>query len=192
MRKVAAVSLAIVAMAGSNVFAGLATFSPSPQSNVPIGTPAVTMDVSLTATTNAQSGFDTADIVILSDAPFSWGYSSDFTTKSTGSLGTPFDPGLGIKPHELFVGGNTPLAGGYGSSIALGTLTFDTSTLPVGTYEVLVNSDIDGGITSITHFGAGEPITGRGEFTIVGVPEPATIGLLLLGAMGLVRRRFAR
>ena len=166
-------------------FAGLAIFSPPSQDVTPGAI--VTMDLTLTAQTPSlmSTGFDTADVIINSDAPFNWTYGPEFVCPSCGPDRDPNSPGLGIKPYDLYVGGATPVAGGYGQSVLLGTLTFDPSSLPPGIYETLVSGKLDL-ISSITHFGADlEGLENRGTFTIV--PEPTCALSLSLGVIAAIQ-----
>ncbi|MBI1825151.1 MAG: hypothetical protein HY287_12280 [Planctomycetes bacterium] len=162
-----------------STFAGLATFTPASVDVTP-GT-IVTMDLTLTA--EHLYGFDTADVVINSDAPFEWKYGLDLICPNCATDGWPFSPGFGIKPYDLYVGGSTPMAFGFGNSLLLGTLAFDTATLAPGTYETVVSSELDHDLSSITHFGTGEGLEGQGSFTVV--PEPSCVGLFALAATAL-------
>lgn len=161
--------------ANGTVIAGVANFAPSPQNNLPVGTSSVTMNIQLLATQNHN--FDTANIVINSDVPFSWAYSVVFIAKSDALLVDPVPVGLGIRAHDLLVGGRTGATSGYGFAIPLGTLVFDTSSLPYGSYDVLISSAADGGISKIVRLGTIESVEGHGFFSITddldgdGVPD---------------------
>lgn len=188
MRKVAALGLAFGLMAGSSAFAGLATFSPSPQDNIPEGTATVSMD--LTVTAEVLQNFDGADILLNSDVPFTFAYSDGFKAAANAFV---LDPGVplnqGIRANDLYIAGLATTVGALGTSINVGTVTFDSSALTPGTYSILVSSDADNGISFLGRGGATtEGLTGSGSFTVI--PEPASLGLLGLGALGLLRRRF--
>ncbi|MBI1824977.1 MAG: PEP-CTERM sorting domain-containing protein [Planctomycetes bacterium] len=196
MRKVAAVSLAVVAMVGSSAFAGIATFTPSPQPDVQQGTPTVTME--LTVSAQQLQNFDGADLVLNSDVPFTFAYSGAFKTAANAftlyadaptNLVAGLPVGLGIRANDLYVSGAASTAGAFGSSIDVGTITLATAALPLGDYSIFISSDADGGTSSINRQGVTEFIEGTGSFTVV--PEPASIGLMLIGAFGLLRRRIA-
>jgi hypothetical protein len=161
----------------------LAIFAPSPQNNVPAGAP-VTMSVTIQSQT--LSAFDSADVVINSDVPFAFTYSPDFVARSTGYLTTPIALDLGLRTHDLYVGGGSLTHLAYGNSIQLGTITFDTSSLSPGNYDVIISSKDDFGITIIlTYFGANEPLEGQGFFSIApAVPAVDSAGLGVMLALG--------
>ena len=73
--------------------------------------------------------------------------------------------------------------------LLLGTLSVDASGLGPGTYDLIIDSDLDGlsfaSLDSIT-----EPISGRGTIQIV--PEPATLMLLGVASIALLPRRRRR
>jgi hypothetical protein len=160
--------------------AGLATFSPASQDVTP-GTIAM-MDLTLTPVQNAD--FDAADVIINSDAPISWGYSPGICGRSPeGCSAEPL--GLGIKPYDLLVGGSSGAAA-FGAPILWGTLSFETSNLAPGTYEVLIDSALDH-LSNLTRSGVSEGLQGHATFTVV--PEPTGALILSLGAIAAVCKR---
>ncbi|MBI1826836.1 MAG: thrombospondin type 3 repeat-containing protein [Planctomycetes bacterium] len=166
----------VMTCAPSSALAGSATFTPSPQGNLPSGTSTVTITIALQV--QQLLNFDSADIIISSDAPFTFSYSSQFIVQSTGNLLDPPAPvDLGIREYDLYAGGSATTAGAYGASIVLGTIVFDTSTLLGGTYDVLISSTTDEGISNISRQGIIEGMEGQGFFEIIrdtdgdGIPD---------------------
>jgi hypothetical protein len=159
------VSYAILASSGA--FAATATFTPSPQDNLPSDTDTLTMTITLQAVENPD--FDSADIVISSDVPFTFTYSADFIAQSTDFLvDPPVAYEFGIRKYSIYVGGDTRFKGGFGASIVLGTIVFDTSDLAGGSYDGLISSRADGQISNIAEYGVMESVEGEGTFSING------------------------
>ncbi len=73
-------------------------------------------------------------------------------------------------------------------SLAVGTLTVDAAGLGSGTYQVMVDSDIDGDHSFVEdETRETEGLWGIG--TVEVTPEPASLALLALGVLAFFRRR---
>lgn len=83
---------------------------------------------------------------------------------------------IGAYTSDLFVGGYFfPL--GQVSPSLVGTLTVDATLLPPGSYQLIVDSDLDGGTSNVN----GEALFGLA--TVHVIPEPATVAFLLIGML---------
>jgi len=98
-------------------------------------------------------------------------------------------PGSYLLPHLAYQGTTTiqGLDVGYGPSLVcadglLATLTIDTTGIFEGSYALLLSDTLEG----TTNF-AGIPVDITNGTIIV--PEPLTLGLVLFGSAGLLRRR---
>ena len=172
--------------------AGLAIFDP-PVTVVPLGYPEVSIDIALQ---NKQlPNFDSVDAIILSDVPFTFDYSRQFRAAAGGFIQDPpvvINPGdLGLMDYSaaVYAAGATlgyPFGYSFWFPILLGTVTIDTAALAPGKYEVLISSELDGGVSALWRQGLTEPLEGRG---VIIIPEPGCALLLLGGAIIILRRR---
>ena len=187
MKRVSFIVAALL-VGSSSSSAGLALFSPQSQ-EVPLSGE-VEMDITLQS--QSLANFDSVDVVILSEAPFSFEYSPIIYALSPSITLGMFPLGLEVPglPHDLYVAAaNSAVAGSMGHRILLGTVTIDVVGLDIGEYEVVINSNLDSGISALGRQGVTEPIFGRGVFNI---PEPGCALLLLAGVATLASRRNPR
>jgi hypothetical protein len=134
-----------------------------------------------------------ADILLWSmTTPFSFAYSGAWTSAMANV--SPVTP-AGIFPFDIFVSGNNP-SGPIGStSIVLGTVSIDTTSLALNSSHT-VGVDFSQDFFSQILLGAfGEPAVGSGTFRVVSdavaVSEPTTFALFGVGLamLGLMMRR---
>jgi len=191
--------IAMAACQGATALGGVILFDP-PVTEVDIAE-APSAVVNMSTYLIAEGGlFDNVTALIRTDdwIEINMTYSTQFldhTLYRTPTLPTDRPPGPvrpECCPHDLLIGGYS-----FAYRVAtpaqpylVGTLTvgLPPSEITVGQrFTFLVDSNRDGGFSSI---GAGlnsEPLIGMGEIRVV--PEPGAVGLLLMGAAALGWRR---
>ncbi|MCK4657898.1 MAG: hypothetical protein KAV82_00105 [Phycisphaerae bacterium] len=176
----------VVSLISSPLLAGTISFS-SQAAEVTAGTP-ITTDVVLVPDLPA---FEYAFILIGSDGAtdLDFAYHQDWISAFDSVVGPSFDD-EGVYAQEVSVGGNVfpPLWGV--TSLAVGTLTIDTTGMADGDYTATVDYSRDDDRSKLLWHDEAtfiDPLSGTFNFTIV--PEPAGPGLLALCALAMLRKR---
>ncbi len=182
MKKLAAVLL--VVFATSNVLAGTVTFTPLTSTSVLEGE-TIRFEIGVEPT-----GFDSFNLVGITTGSddglqiMSLDFSQEWADAQAFPPPIPAEP-AGSYASDLFFGGflSTPAP-----SFTIGTLTVGTTGLATGDYQILVDGDADVGLSFIALDAAEELLFGSAGVTVL-VPEPATLALLGLGGIAVLRRR---
>lgn len=151
-----------------------AVFTPTGPSHVPHGD-AISFNIVVSA---AAGGFNSADIVIGSTdaADLSFVYSSAWITAFSNVSPISYDNGFFAQ--DVFSGGNHSVS--VGTTLALGTVTVDTTGMSVGTHSITINHAVDG-ISTLGLAGTPEPLAGTVNFQVTPpVPAASTWGLVVL------------
>ncbi len=193
MKKVAVLVLVAVS-SGSSAFAGIVRFDPSEQDVVLGGDTTAMFDVYIDSSDMfAEDGFTGARIVIDSDDLEFTGIELDPTFRAFWLL-IILDQGLGpwykfdvdIGVINLF---GTPIAAWMDFPALVGTISVDASGLGLGEYHIIVDSELDNGRSALANSNLGSDSEGLfGMATVNVIPEPTTLSLLGLAALGLISR----
>jgi uncharacterized protein (TIGR03118 family) len=117
---------------------------------------------------------------------------------SGGTLNAPW--GMAIAPASFGPFGNDLLVGNFGNGTInvfdpvthtfLGQLT-DANGQPIGVeglWGISFGNGVNGGLTNVLYFAAGPNDEGAGAFGSIAVPEPMTVGMLAVAAVGMMVR----
>lgn len=164
-----------------------ALFEPSGEVVLPIGTPSVSVDVTVVGETLTQmQGID----LLLSwspAVPSDWHYSMSAPSAFTTLTGFSFCNSSGCDGSVL-VGGSR-LNGSVPANLLLGTLTLDTSSFDeIATLRLGIDRDIDLGLSNVL-LGAQSELIRPTSATFRFVPEPGTLAMFAVAAWIVVARR---
>lgn len=183
MKKVAVGGL-MVALANSYAFGGIVEFSEGAVFDITAPAP-----VMLNVDVAGAASFNSIDITIGSnDVPIT-GFTLD--DEWTGAFATAFDPAfnvIGAFTFDVWFAATTGSSATVGPNLRAGVITVDPRELGLSEadlgreLQLIVDFDQD-----FTSRAGSDNFFGIGTVTVV--PEPATISLLALAAIGLIRRR---
>ena len=190
-----AVGLVVIAFTNAYAWGGTISFTPDKHEIFPVhlgGTDStvVTFDLALASINKLDGGlFDGMDAVVGSNEGLlvtDWVFNTDTIGACAGGFFCGvFNPGPGKYDSDIKFGFFS--TGALTPSWSMGTLTVDANTLPVGSYQVVIDAASDQ--QSFAALGLPvEGLFGVGTVNIV-VPEPATMTLLGLASLALIRRR---
>lgn len=176
----------LVASLSTQAFGAYVLFEPSGEVVLPIGTPSVSVDITVVGETLTQ--MQGIDLLIgwQPFVPYSWSYSSE-----AGAAFSVLSPPMGCKwipCDSILVGGNR-LVGSVPANLLLGTLTLNTSSIDeITTLRVDTNWGSDLGLSNVL-LGAQSDLIRPTSVTFRFVPEPGTLALLGVAAWIVVARR---
>ena len=190
MKKVVAAWM-LVACASSHAFGGIVGFNP-PKIEIDLAVSTLgKFSVSVASMTQFSNVFTSFDIVFGSDDVDITGFVFDGAIPGIfplNAIDVPASP-TSAWTYDADIGG-VSFTGGTSPPFLLGSLTFDTALLAPGTYMIEVDPTMGGAPSELKNSafpGQSELLTGIGTINVI--PEPATISLLGLAALVLVRRR---
>jgi len=165
------------ALAGSSALGGTVSFDPPVREVDPSISTVTTFEVGIAA--SDLGTFEGLDMVIGSDdlQIVRWDY-GDYTR-----FFEDVRP-AGIYPSDVRI---SHFALPTAMPFSVGEVTVDAAGLPPGLYQVVVDAERDNVRSRIQLGLAEDPLYGEGFVSVI--PEPGTLALLALGALGLAWRR---
>lgn len=177
----------LVACLSTRALGAYVLFEPSGEVVLPIGTPSVSVDVTVVGETLTQ--MQGIDLLLSWDpaVPFDWHYSAS-APSALRYLAAPYYCDFAGCDGSVLVGGNR-FVGSVPANLMLGTLTLDTSSFDENNMLRLeVSRDIDLGLSNV-FLGAQSELIRPAGVTFRFVPEPGTLALFALAAWAVVARR---
>ena len=177
----------LVAFLSTRALGAYVLFEPSGEVVLPIGTPSVSVDITVVGETLTQmQGID----LLLSwnpGVPSDWQYSGSAQSAfSTLAIPNPCDL---VSCYEYFLVGGNRLVGSVPANLLLGTLTLDTSSIDeITTLRVDTDWGSDLGLSNVL-LGTQSELIRPTSMTFRFVPEPGTLALFALAAWAVVARR---
>jgi hypothetical protein len=179
MKKLAAVLL-VLGFGSATAFGGIVEFAPDKVGLMPGESGAFTLTIM------ADLQFDSMDMVIGSDDVTIDGFTYD-PAIALDTTNPPY-PGAGFYPNDIWVGGFNNPGVLSGPTMLVGVVDFTVPGAAMIGDQYVVS--VDFGFDTLSGVGTSAGLEGLvGEGLVNVIPEPATLGLLALGAIGFVRRR---
>ncbi len=189
MKKVAAVSLVVLLLMSPYALGGTVAIEPASGTelypNSALGDTVGLFNVILNADASI-SALTTIGLVAGVDGGPDVGFTLDPDFEAAFAFIVVDDPGPGVYGSDIFVDGFgfVPIA----LPVLAGVLSVDTTGAALGEYSLMVASERDDGRSIILDaLGNSDALMGSATFTVI--PEPATLTLLGLAALGFLRRR---
>lgn len=186
MRKFAVVLL-VIGMTQATAFGGLISFEPEKTTiDIDAGdSTLVKINVFVSGLGAINDGFQSLDVLFGANELDLVDFVIE-TTLSFGFINVDTNPVTGVYADEILAGGFAFAAIPAVGPVLFGSLTVEAAGLGYGNYEIIVDGFNDGD-RSVAVNVTRDILAGVGSINIV--PEPATITLLGLASLALIRRR---